>query len=136
MTSVSILKRKYPRILLWSAGIALLFVGYTSGLSHNPPGFYVDESAIAYNAYLVSRTGGGEFGPHFPVYFQMFTEGFTQYVSPTQVYLLAVVFRFVPPSILVATNLQRVLGVRRLFAARTFGKAHFWPAQDRNNRSC
>ena len=32
----------------------------------------------------------------------MFTEGFTQYVSPTQVYLLALVFRFVPPSILVA----------------------------------
>lgn len=96
------LNGKYPRILLWSAGIALLFFGYTSGLSHNPPGFYVDESAIAYNAYLVSRTGAGEFGPHFPLYFQMFTEGFTQYVSPTQVYLLALVFRFVPPSILVA----------------------------------
>jgi hypothetical protein len=96
------LNGKYPRILLWSAGIALLFFGYTSGLSHNPPGFYVDESAIAYNAYLVSRAGAGEFGPHFPLYFQMFTEGFTQYVSPTQVYLLALVFRFVPPSILVA----------------------------------
>jgi 4-amino-4-deoxy-L-arabinose transferase-like glycosyltransferase len=96
------LNGKYPRILLWSAGIALLFFGYTSGLSHNPPGFYVDESAIAYNAYLVSRAGAREFGPHFPLYFQMFTEGFTQYVSPTQVYLLALVFRFVPPSILVA----------------------------------
>ena len=108
-----ILKRKYPRILLWSAGIALLFVGYTSGLSHNPPGFYVDESAIAYNAYLVSRTGGGQFEPYFPVYFQMFTEGFTQYVSPTQVYLLAVVFRFVPPSILVA----RIFSAFWVFAA-------------------
>jgi hypothetical protein len=97
-----ILKSKYARILLWVAGITLLFIGYTFGLRHNPPGFYVDESAIAYNAYLVSRTGAGEFGPHFPLYFQMFTEGFTQYVSPTQVYLLALVFRFVPPSILVA----------------------------------
>ena len=97
-----ILKNKYPRILLWVAGVTLLFIGYTSGLSHNPPGFYVDESAIAYNAYLVSRTGAGEFGPHFPLYFQMFTEGFTGYVSPTQVYLLALVFRFLPPSILVA----------------------------------
>ena len=102
MRSPPIFKSKYPRILSWAAGITLLFIGYTSGLSHNPPGFYVDESAIAYNAYLVSRTGAGEFGGHFPLYFQMFTEGFTQYVSPTQVYLLALVFRFVPPSILVA----------------------------------
>src|SRR3989440_10561864 len=102
MQAHPILKGKYLRILLWSASIALLFVGYTSGLSHNPPGFYVDESAIAYNAYLVSRTGAGEFGPHFPLYFQMFTEGFTAYVNPTQVYLLALVFRFLPPSVLVA----------------------------------
>jgi len=86
------------------AGIALLFIGYTSGLSRNPPGFYVDESAIAYNAYLVSRTGAGEYGSHFPLYFQMFTDGFTQYVSPTQVYLLAFVFRFLPPSILLARS--------------------------------
>jgi hypothetical protein len=90
--------------LLWVAGIALLFIGYTSGLSHNPPGFYVDESAIAYNAYLVSRTGAGEFGSRFPLYFQMFTAGFTQYVSPTQVYLLALVFRLLPPSILLARS--------------------------------
>jgi len=102
MQAHPILKGKYLRILLWSTSIVLLFIGYTSGLSHNPPGFYVDESAIAYNAYLVSRTGAGEFGPHFPLYFQMFTEGFTQYVNPTQVYLLALVFRFLPPSILLA----------------------------------
>ena len=98
---------------MWSAGIALLFVGYTYGLSRNPPGFYVDESAIAYNAYLISRTGAGEFGPRFPLYFQMFTEGFTQYVSPTQVYLLAFVFRFLPPSILLA----RLFSAFWLFAA-------------------
>jgi len=107
------LKRKYPQILLWSAGIALLFVAYTYGLSVNPPGFYVDESAIAYNAYLVSRTGGGQFGAHFPLYFQMFTDGFTQYVSPTQVYLLAVVFRFLPASILLA----RIFSAFWVFAA-------------------
>jgi hypothetical protein len=98
------LRSKYSRIVLCVAGIALLFIGYTSGLSYNPPGFYVDESAIAYNAYLVSRTGAGEFGPSFPLYFQMFTAGFTQYVSPTQVYLLAFVFRLLPPSILVARS--------------------------------
>lgn len=98
----SIFSRERVRILTWIASIALLFAVYTWGLSKNPPGFYVDESALAYNAYLLAHTGAGEFGPHFPLYFQTFTEGFTQYVSPTQVYLLALVFRFVPPSILVA----------------------------------
>jgi len=102
MGAPPLLRNKYSRIFLCVAGIALLFIGYTSGLSYNPPGFYVDESAIAYNAYLVSRTGAGEFGARFPLYFQMFTDGFTQYVSPTQVYLLAFVFRFLPPTILVA----------------------------------
>jgi 4-amino-4-deoxy-L-arabinose transferase-like glycosyltransferase len=113
MLAPPILKSKYPRILLSVVGITLLFIVYTSGLSHNPPGFYVDESAIAYNAYLVSRTGAGEFGARFPLYFQMFTAGFTQYVSPTQVYLLALVFRFVPPSILVA----RIFSAFWVFAA-------------------
>ena len=91
----------------WFVGLALLFAVYTSGLSRNPPGFYVDESALAYNAYQVAHTGAGEFGPHFPIYFQFFADSWAQYVSPTQVYLLAVVFRFLPPSILLA----------RLFAA-------------------
>jgi len=113
MLTPSILKRRGPRILLWLAGIVLVFILYTSGLSHNPPGFYVDESAIAYNAYLVSRTDAGEFGPRFPVFFEMFTNGFTQYVSPTQVYLLALVFRFLPPSILLA----RMFSAFWIFAA-------------------
>src|SRR6267143_1451492 len=107
------LKQKYSRILLSLFGGMLLFKLYTLGLSHNPPGFYVDESAITYNAYLVSRTGAGEFGPRFPVFFEMFTNGFTQYVSPTQVYLLAFVFRFLPPSILLA----RIFSAFWVFAA-------------------
>ena len=109
----SIVSRERVRILIWIAGIALLFAVYTWGLSTNPPGFYVDESALAYNAYLVSRTGAGEFGPHFPLYFEVFTNGFTAYVSPTQVYLLAAVFRIFPPSILLA----RVFSAFWVFAA-------------------
>ena len=109
----SILSRERVRTLIWIAGITLLFAVYTLGFSKNPPGFYVDESALAYNAYLVSRTGGGEFGPHFPLYFEVFTNGFTAYVSPTQVYLLAAVFRIFPPSILLA----RVFSAFWVFAA-------------------
>jgi hypothetical protein len=109
----SILSRERVRILAWIAGIALLFAVYTWGLSKNPPGFYVDESALAYNAYLLAHTGAGEFGPHFPLYFEVFTNGFTGYVSPTQVYLLAAVFRIFPPSILLA----RVFSAFWVFAA-------------------
>lgn len=99
--------RRRLRFLFWVAGLALLFAVYTSGLSRNPPGFYVDESALAYNAYLIAHTGAGEFGPRFPIYFQMFADDWAQYVSPSQVYLLAILFCFFHPSILLA----------RLFAA-------------------
>src|SRR4029453_17019359 len=65
------------------------------------------------HAYLLAHTGAGEFGPRFPLYFETFSNGFTQYVNPTQVYLLALVFRFLPPSILLA----RVFSAFWVFAA-------------------
>lgn len=102
MLAPSILKEKRLRTLLWMAGIALLFALYTSGISHNPPGFYVDESATAYNAYLVSRTGAGEFEPRFPLLFQFYSGSSATYVNPVTIYLMAIAFRFLPPSILVA----------------------------------
>ena len=90
------------RVLLWSVGLALLFALYTSGLGSNPPGFYLDESAPAYNAYLIAHTGAGEFGPRFPLFFQYYTDSYTQVGGPMQVYMLAALFRFFPPSILLA----------------------------------
>ena len=89
-------------ILLCAAAIILLFCLYTWGVSRNPPGFYLDESATAYNAYLVSRTGAGEFGPRFPVLFQEYAAKNPTYINPLTIYLLAIVFRFLHPSILVA----------------------------------
>lgn len=85
--------RRRLRILLWLIALSYLFSLYTSGLSRNPPGFYVDESALAYNAYRVAHSGAGEFGPRFPIYFQFFSDSWAQYISPTQVYLLAIVDR-------------------------------------------
>ena len=99
--------RRWLFILIVAVLFALAFRVYAWGLSSNPPGFYVDESALAYNAYLVAHTGAGEFGPRFPIYFQFFRDSWAQYVSPTQVYLLAILFRILPPSIMLA----------RLFAA-------------------
>jgi hypothetical protein len=90
------------RILLCAAALIFLFRIYTWGVSQNPPGFYLDESATAYNAYLVSRTGAGEFGPRFPVLFQEYAAKDATYINPLTIYLLAIVFRFLHPSILVA----------------------------------
>lgn len=90
------------RVWFWLAGLAVIFVFYTSGLSSNPPGFYLDESAHAYNAYLFAHTGAGESGSRFPLYFQYYTDDFSQLANPTQIYMLGALFRFFPPSILLA----------------------------------
>src|SRR6188472_521607 len=90
------------RILLCTATLSFLFCLYIRGVSLNPPGFYLDESATAYNAYLVSRTGAGEFGPRFPVLFQEYAATNPTYINPLTIYLMAIAFRFLPPSILVA----------------------------------
>ena len=96
------LARKSLRILLCVAAFLLLFSLYTWGISRNPPGIYLDESAAAYNAYLVSRTGAGEFGPRFPLIFQEFSVSNPTYVNSLSIYLMAIVFRFLPPSIALA----------------------------------
>src|SRR5215475_11820827 len=101
------------RILLCATAVILLFCLYTWGLSQNPPGFYLDESATAYNAYLVSRTGAGEFGPRFPILFQEYAEENPTYINPLTIYLLAIVFRFIHPSVLVA----RMFAAFWMFAA-------------------
>src|SRR5204862_6590166 len=87
------------RIAAILLGFALLYVFYLSDLSHNPPGFYVDESAISYNAYCIAKTGANEFGARFPLFFPVYTGGWTQYANPTQVYLLAIPFTVIKPTI-------------------------------------
>lgn len=54
-----------------------------------PMGFYVDESSIGYNAYLISQTGADEHGVRWPLYFQAFGE----YKNPLYIYLLAGFYR-------------------------------------------
>src|SRR6266478_234998 len=70
-------------------GITILFILYTYGLTENPPGFYQDEAAFAYNAYLLAKTGYSEFGVHWPLFIQTFTWPFTVYSNPVCIYLLA-----------------------------------------------
>jgi len=106
------LRGKYWLIIIISA-IVLAFALYINGLSKNPPGFYVDESGIAYNAFLIAHTGKGEFGQRFPLFFQFYTNGWTEWANPTQIYLLAIPFRFFRPSI----HLARIYGAFWVFLA-------------------
>jgi hypothetical protein len=103
----------WPRVIAIGLGFALLYIFYVSDLSRNPPGFYVDESAIAYNSYCIAKTGANEFGTRFPLFFPVYTGAWTQYANPTQIYLLAIPFTFVKPSIVAA----RVYSASWVFAA-------------------
>jgi Dolichyl-phosphate-mannose-protein mannosyltransferase len=101
-------------------GVAGLFLAVTPG---NPPGFYRDESALAYNAYTISQSGKDEHGATLPLFFGSFGD----YKSPTYTYLLAGVFRVVGPSIEAARLLSAVLGLLAvgalgLLAARITGR--------------
>lgn len=80
----------------------MLYGIYVFGIWQNPPGYYVDESALSYNAYLVSQTGAGESGEFLPLFFPVYSDFYTQYANPTQIYLLAVVFKIFGPGILTA----------------------------------
>jgi hypothetical protein len=93
--------RRY-RLVFTLLGIGVLFVCYLDKVSTNPPGFYIDESAIAYNAYCIAHTGAGEFGNRHPLFFPVYTSGWIQYANPTQIYLLAIPFTVLRPSIKVA----------------------------------
>ncbi len=54
----------------------------------NPPGFFRDEAALAYNAHTIAEEGRDEYGARFPLYFSSFLD----YKSPIFVYGLAGVF--------------------------------------------
>ncbi|HEX8137886.1 MAG TPA: hypothetical protein VF544_09880 [Pyrinomonadaceae bacterium] len=80
---------------------------YMRGVTTNPPGFYIDESSVAYNAYCISRSGSDEYGVRWPLYFKAFGE----YKNPTCIYLLAALFRLFGPSIFLARMLSATAGL-------------------------
>lgn len=101
------------KLCVWFLCGILLFGAYTFGIPENPPGFYLDESVLSYNAYLVSQTCAGESGVAFPLYFPVYTDPYEQYANPTHIYLLAAVFKLFGPGIMTA----RVFAALCVFAA-------------------
>jgi hypothetical protein len=89
-------------------GAVLLFtLSYYYQVPQNPPGFYIDEASIAYNAYTISQTGQDEYGENWPLYFKAFGE----YKNPVYIYLLSILFRVFGPSMLVARIFSATLTV-------------------------
>src|SRR5258708_18554734 len=95
---------------LFIIAFSIVIVGgifvYGRHVTTNPRGFFIDESSIAYNAYLISRTGHDEHGQAWPLYFRAFGE----YKNPIYIYLLASIFRLTGPSILAARLLRVITG--------------------------
>jgi 4-amino-4-deoxy-L-arabinose transferase-like glycosyltransferase len=92
-------------LIVLLAGFVTL-TGYFAGQRKNPPGFYLDESSIAYNALTIAQRGHDEWGVRWPFYFRAFGE----YKNPVYIYLLAGVFRVTHPSNLVARRFSAILG--------------------------
>ena len=85
-------------LIICAAGCVVLYI---AGIPKHPPGFYIDESSIAYNAHLIAQTGHDEHGTSWPLYFRAFGD----FKNPTYIYLLAAVFKLAGLSIGVARGL-------------------------------
>ena len=82
------------RPLLLGLGVVVAVAAFQLWISpHNPPGFFRDEAAIAYNAHTISTDGRDEYGARLPLYFSSFQD----YKSPIFVYGLAGVFSLTGP---------------------------------------
>jgi hypothetical protein len=104
--------RRSGLFLLSLVVLAVAFSFWKAG--HNPPGYYIDEASISYNAHTISQTGQDEFATPWPLYFRAFGD----YKNPVYVYLLAGIYRLTGPSILAARFFSVTLG---LLAAGALG---------------
>jgi hypothetical protein len=96
--------RAHPAVLAGLAAIVAV-AGFQLWISpDNPPGFFRDEAALAYNAYTIAHEGRDEYGARLPLYFSSFLD----YKSPIFVYALAGVFRVTGPDREVARGFAAV----------------------------
>src|SRR5438132_1649345 len=63
-------------------------------LNSVPPGLYIDEASVGYNAWTIAHDGVDEHGAHLPLFF----EAFGEYKNPVYIYALAPLARFLPLS--------------------------------------
>jgi 4-amino-4-deoxy-L-arabinose transferase-like glycosyltransferase len=104
-----------PRFRLIVVAVLLVAAGFSfARVAHNPPGYYIDEASISYNAHTISQTARDEFGTPWPLYLRAFGD----YKNPIYIYLLAGIYRLAGPGIMVARLFSATLG---LLAASVLG---------------
>lgn len=123
------MKRARPSIpaILLIVCTVLVVAAYFAEVPENPPGFFVDESSIAYNAHLIARSGIDEHGESWPLFFRAFGE----YKSPVYIYLLAILYKLTGPGIFTARLFSALLG---LAAACVLGLVAARSLPSRNNK--
>ncbi|HEY7927972.1 MAG TPA: glycosyltransferase family 39 protein [Candidatus Dormibacteraeota bacterium] len=84
--------RRSPWVLILAAVAVLTVVRNLAGLDNAPPGAYVDETSIGYNAWAIDTHGVDEHGAHLPLYFTAFGE----YKNPVYIYTLSALLRVLP----------------------------------------
>lgn len=108
---------KQRSFLTIASASLLLYALYVFDLAGNPPGFYLDESIVSFNAYQIYLSGQGEFGHSWPLYFPVLrlspSHDYLGYADPTQIYALAALFFVFPPSV----TLSRLLSATAMFLA-------------------
>jgi DNA-binding beta-propeller fold protein YncE len=108
---------RYRISLLLAAVTIILYALYVNNLTTNPPGFYLDESSMSYNAYQIYLTGRGEFGHPLPLYFPVFQSppphDYLGYADPVKIYILSALYFIFPPNLL----LSRLLSATAMFLA-------------------
>src|ERR1700693_1989807 len=75
-----------------AVGAGLAVPRHLVHLSGSPPGLYVDEASIGYNAWTIAHFGVDEHGIHIPLFF----EAFGEYKNPIYIYAVAALVRFLP----------------------------------------
>ena len=99
------------------AAIVAAICSYYVKVAQNPPGYYIDEASISYNAHLISQTGRDETGTFWPLYFRAFGD----YKNPVYIYLLAGIYFFTGPSVLAARLLSATFGILAALALGLLG---------------
>lgn len=99
-------------------GLVLMGIGVRLiGLDRVPPGFYIDEASIAYNAFSIATTGYDEHQISWPIYFKAFGE----YKNPLYIYSQALVFKLTTISISTARLTSAIWGLAAVIVLGLLG---------------
>jgi hypothetical protein len=99
------------RTHIWIGALAvcagLVVVRNLVDLSASPPGLYVDEASIGYNAWTIAHFGVDEHAVHFPLFF----EAFGEYKNPVYIYALSGLVRFLPLTVTIERLPAAIFGL-------------------------